>query len=112
MKYKIVLVPFPFDDLSTLKVRPALCLTNTISGYNHIVIAFITSRISKVNEDSDLKLLSSDPDFALTGLRVDSAVRLHRLVTIPKKLVLRELGELPNNYVVEIKEKLKKLFEI
>ena len=26
MKYKIVLVPFPFDDFSGTKVRPALCL--------------------------------------------------------------------------------------
>lgn len=54
--------------------------------------------------------MSSAPDFSLTGLRVDSAARLHRLVTIPQKLVLRELGELPNIYIVEIKEKLKKLF--
>ncbi len=27
-KYKVVLVPFPFDDLSSNKVRPAVCLTN------------------------------------------------------------------------------------
>ena len=27
-KGKVVLVPFPFDDLSTSKVRPAVCLTN------------------------------------------------------------------------------------
>jgi len=26
-KGKVVLVPFPFDDLSTAKVRPAVCLT-------------------------------------------------------------------------------------
>jgi hypothetical protein len=26
MKGKVVLVPFPFDDLSTTKVRPAVCL--------------------------------------------------------------------------------------
>ena len=28
MKYKIVLVPFPFDDLRANKVRPAVCLTD------------------------------------------------------------------------------------
>ncbi len=26
-KGKVVLVPFPFDDLSSTKVRPAVCLT-------------------------------------------------------------------------------------
>ena len=29
-KGKIVFVPFPFDDLSSTKVRPAVCLTNPI----------------------------------------------------------------------------------
>lgn len=59
MKHKIVLVPFPFDDLKDIKVRPALCLTDRISGYQHIVIAFITSQIEKANEDSDIKILST-----------------------------------------------------
>ncbi len=29
-KGKVVLGPFPFDDLSTAKVRPAVCLTEPI----------------------------------------------------------------------------------
>jgi mRNA interferase MazF len=29
---KVVLVAFPFDDLTTDKVRPAICLTDPISG--------------------------------------------------------------------------------
>lgn len=34
MKYRIVLVPFPFDDLSGSKLRPALCLTDVIGSKN------------------------------------------------------------------------------
>ena len=45
LKYKVVLVPFPFDDLSSTKVRPAVCLTRAIGLHNHVVLAFITSRI-------------------------------------------------------------------
>ena len=86
MKNKIVLVPFPFDDLSGTKVRPALCLTNTISHYDHVVIAFITSQLVSLSEISDLSLHSTDIDFSQTGLKVDSAIRLHRLITIPKSL--------------------------
>ncbi len=44
-KGKVVLVPFPFDDLSATKVRPAVCLTNQIGQYNHIILALITSTI-------------------------------------------------------------------
>ncbi len=47
MKYKIVLTAYPFDDLTTIKVRPALCLTEPISNYNHTVMAFISSQIDK-----------------------------------------------------------------
>jgi len=112
MKHRIVLVPFPFDDLEDIKVRPALCLTDLISGYQHTVIAFITSQIEKADEDSDIKILSTDKDFDRTGLRVDSAVRLHRLVTIPKKIILRNLGELPESFVDEVNEKLRELFQI
>jgi len=40
IKNSIVLVPFPFDDFSVLKVRPAICLTSEIGKYNHVIIAF------------------------------------------------------------------------
>jgi len=33
---KVVLVPFPFDDFSTTKVRPALCLTEPVGPYRHV----------------------------------------------------------------------------
>ena len=87
MRWKIVLVPFPFDDLSALKVRPAICLTNEIGAYKHIVIAFITSQLPKATEATDIPLSPAYSDFYQTGLKVPSAIRLHRLVTIPSHLV-------------------------
>jgi mRNA interferase MazF len=112
MKYKIVLVPFPFDDLSASKVRPAICLTGRISTYNHVVIAFITSQVQTAVEQSDLLLSQQDSDFTQTGLNLSSAIRLHRLVTIPIRLIRRELGELPLQYHSQVENKLKALFEI
>ena len=44
-KGKVVLVPFPFDDLSSIKVGPAVCLTNPMGQYNHIILAVITTKI-------------------------------------------------------------------
>lgn len=110
MKYKIVLVPFPFDDLSTTKVRPAVCLTDPISPYLHVVVAFITSQAQKANEPSDVPIQNTDPDFSQTGLAVSSAIRLHRLVTIPIKLIQRDLGNLPISFQTEVKRKLRQLF--
>ncbi len=112
VKYKIVLVSFPFDDLSGQKVRPAVCLTDVISGYNHIVIAFITSQLSKATQISDLIIKHTDSNFSQTGLKVDSAIRFHRLVTIPAKLIKRILGELPSDYHNQLEVKLRNLFEL
>ena len=98
MKHKIVLVPFHFDDLSGLKVRPAVCLTDRIGIYDHVVIAFITSQAGKAKEPSDLIINSLDQDFSLTGLKVTSAVRLHRLITVPVRIIQRQLGDLPSGY--------------
>ena len=45
---KIVLVPFPFDDLSTAKVRPAVCLTEPTGPQRHVVLAFSTIRLHRL----------------------------------------------------------------
>jgi len=105
---KVVLVPFPFNDLSTTKVRPAVCLTNPIGPYR--LLAFITSRIPTDLLESDVVLDASQPDFTTTGLRVSSTLRLHRLMTITTALIRRELGELSPRMQAEVAGKLRKLF--
>ena len=89
-------VPFQqqFDDLSAVKVRPAVCLTEPIGPHGHVVLAFITSQIPQNWLETDLILDASQPDFALTGLTVSSTLRLHRLMTVATSMILRELGEL------------------
>jgi mRNA-degrading endonuclease toxin of MazEF toxin-antitoxin module len=39
-------------------------------------------------------------------------VRLHRLMTISKSIIKRQLGELSNNQQTEIENRLRKLFEL
>jgi len=112
MKNKVVLVPFPFDDLSSQKVRPAVCLTDEIKPYGHIVLAFITSKVSTNPANTDFVINSNDADFGQTGLKVSSTVRLHRLMTISRKIIRRELGELSPNQQTEIENRLRKLFKI
>jgi len=82
IKNSIVLVPFPFDDFSNSKVRPALCLTGEISKYNHVIIAFISSKIPDDIVDSDIIIKKDSNDWLVTGLTVDSVIRLHKIVTI------------------------------
>ena len=48
MKGKVVLVPFPFDDLSTSKVRPAVCLTYPVGPHRHVIMALISSQTQPI----------------------------------------------------------------
>jgi len=109
-KGSVVLVPFPFDDLSTSKVRPAVCLTEPVGPHRHVVLAFITSQPQAAPLDSDVPLDSAAPDFGATGLRVTSVLRLHRLMTVSGSLIQRRLGELPPSIQTLVAAKLRRLF--
>jgi len=80
--------------------------------YVHIVLEFITSRLSVNPSVTDFIIDSQDLDFPLTGLKFSSTVRLHRLMTINSKIITRELGELSKNQQTEIENRLRKLFGI
>ncbi len=110
LRNKIVLVPFPFDDLSTAKARPAVCLTEPVGSHQHVVLAFITSKIPSDVIETDIVIDSSAPDFSVTGLRTSSTLRLHRLMTVSLSLIQRELGELPPRLQEEVTTKLRLLF--
>jgi|SRR4026208_1540766 len=111
MKHKIVLVPFPFDDLSATKVRPAVCLTDEIKPYGHVVLAFVTSKVSNPDR-SDIILDASSGDFPTTGLKVSSTIRLHRLMTVSKTIIKRQLGRLSPEQITEVNTGLRELFQL
>ena len=72
----------------------AVCLTDEIKPHGHLVLAFITSQVSLSASVTDFVIDKSDSDFATTGLKVSSTIRLHRLMTVTKSIIQRELGEL------------------
>ena len=72
---EVVLVPFPFSDLSKSKVRPAVCLAD--AGRGDWVLCQITS-----SPYGDPAAVSLDvPDFASGGLLVASFARPGKLFT-------------------------------
>ena len=110
IKYKIVLVPFPFDDLNLQKVRPAICLTEAVGKFEHVIVAYITSRIPGDAEKCDVIIESTSLGFDKTGLILTSVIRLHRVMTIPSNIIKREIGHLPDQLKIEVTTKLRRLF--
>jgi mRNA interferase MazF len=108
-KGSVVLVPFPFDDLSATKVRPAVCLSEAVGPHRHVILAFISSRVPTQLIESDLVLDQADPQAVGTGLKVRSVLRLHRLMTVSESLIRRELGRLPASLQQEVDDRLRRL---
>jgi mRNA interferase MazF len=87
----IVLVPFPFTDLSKEKVRPAV----VISAENdvNVSVAFISSIIPEEPTAVDFVLSESHPDFSVTGLKRSSVFKMNKVLTLERSKILRHSVE-------------------
>jgi len=88
----VVLVSFPFTDLSGQKLRPALIVGRPLG--DDVVLAFITSRSSEAVPKAEYGIAPGDAEFAATGLKIASRVRLSKLATLHRALVRRRLGRI------------------
>lgn len=104
---KIVLVPFPFTDLSTAKVRPALIVSESKHMDEDLVVAFISSKITKKKQSTDCLISPSDHDFEKTGLKAPSVIRCNKIATLDKKIILGEMGELSPSQQKTVNKALK-----
>lgn len=104
-KGTVVLIPFPFTDLSGQKVRPALVLHASLRGEDCIVV-FISSQKKKKENPFDIPVGASPSN----GLKTDSVIKVDKIATLQKKSVLGELGKLERPVLTAMDKKLKSLF--
>ncbi|MDJ0800112.1 MAG: type II toxin-antitoxin system PemK/MazF family toxin [Calothrix sp. MO_167.B12] len=110
-KGDIVLTQFPFTDLSQTKLRPAVILW-VDSAKNEITLCFISSQNVNNLTSEEFAILDSDEDFATTGLRISSKVRVTRLATINRLLVIRRLGQLTTKHIQKLNEIMIQAFQL
>jgi len=96
----VVVVPFPFSNLSDSKRRPALVLS-PLEG-DDLILCQITSR----QLHDRYAVLLGDEDFASGSLRQLSNVRPNRIFTADRSLVLYRVGALKPAKLEEVIDKL------
>ena len=105
---ELVLVPFPFTDLNTLKKRPALILSwvksKTLPPL--AIVAMVTSQIDSENIVGDYPLRF----WKEAGLLHPSKIRLSKVVSLEEKLILRKMGILQEMDLKGIKKEFAKVF--
>ena len=104
IKGDIVLIPFPFTDLKGVKNRPALILAETDAD---ITVSFITTQV-KWEEEFDVRLEPTNEN----GLKKTSLIRLSKLSTIDKDLVIGRLGRLTDQEIVMVNKHLIRLLRL
>ncbi len=104
-----ILIPFPFTDLSHTKIRPAVIVSNITTG-DGVVTAFISSNPSKKVNKTDIIIKESDRVFKQSGLKTNSVIKVSKVATLDKKIILGELGKLDKKIISEIDKKIKILF--
>jgi mRNA interferase MazF len=82
----VILVPFPFSDLSGSKKRPALVLA-TISDWSELICMMLTSSPKGKGEIPIKHIIEA-------GLPKPTVARIHRLFTIDQSIVLKKIGSL------------------
>jgi len=109
MKGKIVLVRFPFTDLTAAKLRPALVIH---ANRDDIVAVFISSRAPPRISLTELIVRMDHPDFPATGLKVSSVIRFDKVATVSRDLIEGEIGEVSGTLIGECNGIMSQVFRL
>ena len=103
-KGDIVLITFPFTDLTGSKLRPAVILADTTLD---LTVCFITTQL-QWQETTDVLLMPTSSN----GLKKQSLIRTSKIATLDKTLAKGLLGRLTSNELSDLNDKLKSLLRL
>ena len=112
MKYKqkeIVLVPFPYSDLSTIKRRPVLIISNESynDSFDDVIVCAISS--NKFKDEFSIDLVNDDLE---TGsLPEPSVIKVHKLFTIHKSKIVKRFSLLKQEAFLRVTHKFNELIK-
>ena len=111
MTYKqgdVVIIPFPFTDLSQRKRRPALVVSNDkVNTTGDYLLAQITSK----NKRDTLSIAIGDDDYSGNALPVVSYVRTHKLFCLNGSLIEKRASAVTENFVEQVNHKINSLLQ-
>jgi mRNA interferase MazF len=103
---QIVLFKFPQTDNVAGKLRPALLLGKLPGRHDDWLICMISSQFHQFVEDFDEIVSEDSDDFASSGLKSPSVIRVGRLAVVDGTILVGAIGEIVQLRLERIKGKL------
>ena len=103
---QIVLFRFPQADFEAGKLRPALMLSQLPGDYDDWLICMISTQLRHAVPNFDEIVRDSDPDFAESGLKVTSVIRIGRLAVVQGEILLGAIGRIAPDRLQRIRRHL------
>jgi mRNA interferase MazF len=103
----VVLVPFPHVEAGAPgKVRPAVVVRRLPGDYDDWLVCMVSSRVDQTIEGFDEIISAADVDFAVSGLKVSSVIRIARLAVCHGPALLGSIGRLEARRLSRVKARL------
>ena len=107
---EIWLLRFPFTDLSTTKLRPAVVWA--VFGEDALVVGVFSRIPTRPLRDTWVLIEKGTQDFAQTGLIKTSLVKAEKLAIVHYSVLQRKLGHMPPSLMSRIEVALKKALRL
>lgn len=106
----LVIVPFPFTDLSSAKKRPALVVSP--DWFNHtyedVILAAVTS--SAPTPEGELETRLAQDDLSSGTIPRESVIKITKLFTCHRDVVIKQVAHLGSEKLSEVLERLRQFF--
>ena len=103
----LILFPYPFDDFSNSKKRPAIIIGNARSKVGAYIVAKVTSVMK-----SDHHSFVLNNDYLTSPTPVPCEVRCNEIATISETLIIKKLSSLDKNELMKLANLVKKNFDV
>ena len=104
---EIILIPFPFAEMTKRKVRPSVVISLTKDKHKDIIVSAISSVLPEKTNDNEMILEPS----SVNKLRTVSVLKVDRIVTLKKEDMIARLGKLNEAELATFKRKFKNLID-
>ena len=105
---ELVLLPYPFTNQEGSKVRPAIIVSN--DSFNKRCEDCVMAPLTTIIKQEPFSLIINQNDLDSGKLLKQSRIRIDKLFTIKKGLIMMKIGKISNKTFEKIKSEIEKVF--